>query len=1843
GAGSGGSLIVRRDGTFTLTASLDGALNLPGLPAPALRGGSTLTLTPNALTLAGNFEGGLLAPGATASGTLRFDLSNGLSLTGEAVLPPQSFGVLRLQGVDRPEITARLFHDGYSLDQGARLQVVGVSSDLLFVSPFTNRANADFTAVVASGDFAVPNAFRISGGRMELRRRAGTVSLLITNSPTLTLLPGADVQTTIAAPFTSLSVATDGQFYADSGTRTVSLLGGASLRGRLEIGNNPGTGTPGLAVSPSPLDFGTIDFGSVTSRVMRFRNTGTEPLVVGLLSSSGAFVPSRSDFPVATGQFVDVPVEFRPSIGGATNAQLSIVMNPGGAQPSVPLAGTARPVPIYSQFPASAGFGNVAQGKTSTRTLVVRNLGVAPLVLSNATLTGPFTLSPTVNRQTLAPGASVAFTLTYNASVIGATNGLLTLTASDSTRLHTTELTGTTFAERWLLVHEGGPALHGIALHDATHGWAVGENSTLLRTDTGGRSWKPVPPKIGGDFRAISISGDLVAIAGDEGVVMRSTDRGTTWQRVTSPVAAAPTNHWEAVLLNPEGQLLLAGSRSGGGGILARETAAGVQTVALPAEPLHALAQFKGSLTLSNRIIAVGDGGRLLRSTDGGLAWTSTTTAPGLPLRGVALTRLLVTDTDPRVLLVGDSGVLLRANSFLGPLQRTVFTLRDFRAAIPGMAVGRDGLIAQVATLNSSFTPEDATGAYDLQAIGSSPAGTFAVGQAGQIWFRPTTAPTGPFLALDPGHLDFGVLGAGQSRTLELQIANRGPAPLNVNAITVSGAPAFTVSPAQLLNVPSNGVRTVTVRFTPPALGHHTATLEFATSESSVKQRVTVEGRAQANDWLALSDPGAGRLTDLQMPSDAVAFAASSGRIFKSLNRGTNWSQVAIAPGTLSRLHFASTTLGFAVGGDVSFRTFPPCTNDCQSFILRTADGGSTWSSRPTGVGTAVADLHMATSLIGYAVTRAESTFGRTTPGDILRTTDGGLTWTPVTRPAPTTGAFSGSTVHAPNGTTVFVATGGELHRTTSSGATWTRVLNLGTTLIADLQFTDSNHGVLVGSGGAFRRTTTGGATSTSWTPQPAFTTADLRRVHFLNATTGWVTGADASFAYLFRTENGATTWIPEIRETLGSDGGPTGIAARSASLALVTDGAVVLKPAAHSNVVPPFAALPALRDVGVVALGSNTTVTVPLRNLGTNTLVVSALQLVDPAGSEAFALLNTTPFNVAPLGSAGIQIRYSATKLGRSIVRLVVNSNGAVPTTGCELVGETKVFPTPITFDTEPPGLALNLDGRAQSTGPVTVTVVGPSTVPNDVINPFEWQLGSAHSVTAPSNQVRGNFEYRFQSWQPAQPDATLRLVATNQPASYRAVFVAVRPIAAPAAQALALAAVERDAAPSSGLPHGPFVRVSSATLLLPGLGEAAVSGAALLASDRFQFTLSSSRLGDPQLVAVDAGSWAVNYTNAPLRFVLRAQNPGLTVLGTPASAESLMTFDVSRTQISAQLRTLGATPFVPGVAELGPATLAFSSVPSGATRISTFTTTASLRALPKPGGGFAVDRAIAFRASDGPFTNAITTFPNPILDTPLLALRPASGARLEVRRNSQGAYGVLVTNFSMSLLGGPATTVAGSVDGSRLTFTSGRTLALGDLVYSANSNPTLEWDFSGPSFRAVMPAGSLKVPGLSQDLAVPTGLVLDTAGDFDVKLPLPALSFDGIGINAGGPIEHNFVRFYREEGVAGVQLRDRRSFLGNTFKLRLDVDTAGRASGSFAGELVLRDFLGCDEIGLGEISMSYDSAQPDFQFQGRAIGTLCSAASADFRVQFGSGGARVCHLICVDGCAETACLTTP
>ena len=128
--------------------------------------------------------------------------------------------------------------------------------------------------------------------------------------------------------------------------------------------------------------------------------------------------------------------------------------------------------------------------------------------------------------------------------------------------------------------------------------------------------------------------------------------------------------------------------------------------------------------------------------------------------------------------------------------------------------------------------------------------------------------------------------------------------------------------------------------------------------------------------------------------------------------------------------------------------------------------------------------------------------------------------------------------------------------------------------------------------------------------------------------------------------------------------------------------------------------------------------------------------------------------------------------------------------------------------------------------------------------------------------------------------------------------------------------------------------------------------------------------------------------------------------------------------------------------------------------------------------------------------------------------------------------------------------------------------------------------------------------------------------------------------GFSGGGPQEHNFGRFYRQDGVAGVELRDRRSFLDNTFKLAVNVDTTGRASGTFSGSLVIRDFLGCDTLGIPNLTLTYNSAFDDYQFRQDTRLETCLIGSHDFRIRFGTAGGKFCHLICGDGCVEDLCL---
>jgi hypothetical protein len=123
------------------------------------------------------------------------------------------------------------------------------------------------------------------------------------------------------------------------------------------------------------------------------RNVGTATLRVNKLSfSSAAFtlVSPAAPFEVRSGRLVSLTVRFIPTALGPHMGNLTIESNdPDEAMFVVPLSGEGiQSAPDIDVTPLSFNFGSVAFGQSMTRTLTVRNLGTAPLMVSSFSLSG---------------------------------------------------------------------------------------------------------------------------------------------------------------------------------------------------------------------------------------------------------------------------------------------------------------------------------------------------------------------------------------------------------------------------------------------------------------------------------------------------------------------------------------------------------------------------------------------------------------------------------------------------------------------------------------------------------------------------------------------------------------------------------------------------------------------------------------------------------------------------------------------------------------------------------------------------------------------------------------------------------------------------------------------------------------------------------------------------------------------------------------------------------------------------------------------------------------------------------------------------------------------------------------------------------------------------------------------------------------------------------------------------------------------------------------------------------------------------------------------------------------
>ena len=154
-------------------------------------------------------------------------------------------------------------------------------------------------------------------------------------------------------------------------------------------------------------------------------------------------------------------------------------------------------------------------------------------------------------------------------------NGTAMVVGSFGTMLRSTDggATWTDVAPEWMPIYAGSdeltddfaPSIYAVAIDDQGFGLAVGELSTVLRTEDGGASWQlalggPVrgserPPAIFG----ATIRPDGVGYAvGQSGLILQTPDRGRTW----CSVASGSTANLMGVASASGGATLISGMRA---------------------------------------------------------------------------------------------------------------------------------------------------------------------------------------------------------------------------------------------------------------------------------------------------------------------------------------------------------------------------------------------------------------------------------------------------------------------------------------------------------------------------------------------------------------------------------------------------------------------------------------------------------------------------------------------------------------------------------------------------------------------------------------------------------------------------------------------------------------------------------------------------------------------------------------------------------------------------------------------------------------------------------------------------------------------------------------------------------------------------------------------------------------------------------------------------------------------------------------------------------------------------------------------------------------------------------
>lgn len=192
---------------------------------------------------------------------------------------------------------------------------------------------------------------------------------------------------------------------------------------------------PGLSVSPSSFNYGSVVDGQTKAQNFTITNTGTSALNLNQISVTGSgYSGSGLTTPatLAAGQSTTFSVQFAPAAAGVLSGTLSISSNAPNSPAVVALSGTGVAASVtVSANPISLSFGNVNAGKSSAKSVSLTNGGNTALTLSQVTVSAKDVQVSGLNLPaTLGAGQSLPMNVTFSPASAESVTGSITVASA---------------------------------------------------------------------------------------------------------------------------------------------------------------------------------------------------------------------------------------------------------------------------------------------------------------------------------------------------------------------------------------------------------------------------------------------------------------------------------------------------------------------------------------------------------------------------------------------------------------------------------------------------------------------------------------------------------------------------------------------------------------------------------------------------------------------------------------------------------------------------------------------------------------------------------------------------------------------------------------------------------------------------------------------------------------------------------------------------------------------------------------------------------------------------------------------------------------------------------------------------------------------------------------------------------------------------------------------------------------------------------------------------------------------------------------------------------------------